>query len=37
MQKVTRLDEILYLRISEIADYASDIEIQISKWRMQCG
>ena len=33
MQKWFDLDEILYLRVSKIAD----LEIRNSKWRMQCG
>ena len=37
MQKWLDLDEILYLRVSEIADYASDLEIRNSKWRMWRG
>ena len=37
MQKWLDLDEILYLRVSEIADYGFDLEIRNSKWWMQCG
>ena len=33
-KKWLHLDKILYLRVSEIADYASDLEIRNSEWRM---
>ena len=37
MQKWLDIDEILYLRVFEIADYASDLEIRNSKWRIHRG